>query len=228
MFTLDQVVPWGRSYDEYQKMFVLSDTELRTLKILGCADGPASFNAEATRRGDSVVSCDPIYQFTVNEIRARISATYDRIIAEARENADQFLWTTIKSVEELGHVRMGAMRMFLDDYEAGKSEGRYVEGSLPTLPFADAQFDLVLCSHFLFVYSELLGAGFHTAAARELCRVGREVRIFPLITLGGEVSAYVNNVVRQARADGHEVRIERVPYEFRLGANKMIRIVPTR
>jgi hypothetical protein len=47
MFTLERVVPWGRSFDEYRRMFVLSSDDLR-LRILGCADGPASFNAEAT------------------------------------------------------------------------------------------------------------------------------------------------------------------------------------
>ena len=50
-FTLSDIVPWGRSYDEYLRMFGLGDAELR-LRILGCADGPASFNAEGTRRGD--------------------------------------------------------------------------------------------------------------------------------------------------------------------------------
>ncbi|MAD80187.1 MAG: SAM-dependent methyltransferase, partial [Planctomycetaceae bacterium] len=33
------------------------------------ADGPASFNAELTARGGSIVSCDPIYEFTADEIR---------------------------------------------------------------------------------------------------------------------------------------------------------------
>ena len=44
MFTLDQVVPWGRSFDEYRRMFALSDDDL-TGSILGCGDGLASFNA---------------------------------------------------------------------------------------------------------------------------------------------------------------------------------------
>ena len=49
MFTLDEVVPWGRSFDEYRLMFALSDMDLE-LRILGCADGPVSLNAVATRR----------------------------------------------------------------------------------------------------------------------------------------------------------------------------------
>jgi hypothetical protein len=49
MFSLDQVVPWGRSFDEYVRTFALGEAELG-LTILGCADGPANFNAEAARR----------------------------------------------------------------------------------------------------------------------------------------------------------------------------------
>ena len=53
MFTLEKVVPWGRSFDEYRRMFALTESDLR-LKIVGCGDGPADFNAEATRRGSTV------------------------------------------------------------------------------------------------------------------------------------------------------------------------------
>jgi hypothetical protein len=86
MFTLDQVVPWGRSFDEYRLMFALSDKDLR-LRILGCADGPASFNAIATRRRAHVVSCDPLYRFSASEIRDRIAATYETIIEQTRKTA---------------------------------------------------------------------------------------------------------------------------------------------
>jgi hypothetical protein len=74
MFTLDQVVPWGRSFEEYRRMFALTDTDLAS-KIVGCGDGPASFNAEATRLGSTVVSCDPIYRFGVEQLRERIAST---------------------------------------------------------------------------------------------------------------------------------------------------------
>ncbi len=51
---LEEVVPWGRTLAEYQSMFSLSETDL-TAKILGCGDGPASFNAEMMKLGYSVV-----------------------------------------------------------------------------------------------------------------------------------------------------------------------------
>src|SRR5690242_374504 len=76
MFTLDQVVPWGRSFREYERMFALTGDDLRR-RILGCGDGPAAFNAEATRRGARVVSGDPLYRFSGEQVRGQIAATRD-------------------------------------------------------------------------------------------------------------------------------------------------------
>jgi hypothetical protein len=63
---LEEVVPWGRTLEEYQSMFSLLETDL-SAKILGCGDGPASFNAEMTELGHSVVSIDPVYQFSAEQ-----------------------------------------------------------------------------------------------------------------------------------------------------------------
>jgi hypothetical protein len=223
MFTLDEVVPWGRSFDEYRRMFALELSDLQ-LKIVGCGDGPASFNAEATRRGASVVSCDPLYRYDTADIRARIAAAYEKVIDETRRNAGEFVWTAIQSVEELGQIRMAAMEDFLRDYDAGKAHGRYVDAALPTLPFGDAAFDLALCSHFLFVYTSHRDEAFHGAAIREMCRVAAEVRIFPLLALGGQRSPYAEVMNTELSALGFDVSVERVPYEFQRGGDEMMRI----
>ena len=223
MFTLDHVVPWGRSFEEYRRMFALTDADLG-LRILGCGDGPASFNAEATRRGADVISCDPIYQFDADHIRERIAATYERILEQTRQNIDEFVWDSIRSVDELGRIRTNAMQDFLQDYPLGKVDGRYVEGELPALPFRESSFDLALCSHLLFLYSSQLGEAFHRAAMLELCRTAREVRIFPLLALGGQPSPFVDRNVQALREAGLTVSIETVPYEFQRGGNQMMRI----
>ena len=223
MFTLDQVVPWGRSFDEYCRMFDLTDDELQ-LRIVGCGDGPASFNAHATRRGARVVSCDPIYRLEIAQIRDRIAATYDTILDQTRRNAGEFVWNSIQPVEALGQIRMAAMEEFLDDYGPGRIEGRYVDAELPTLPFADASFDLALCSHFLFLYTGQLGEPFHRSAIREMARVAAEVRIFPLLALGGAPSPYVDTTIGELRDAGYDVSIEDVPYEFQRGGNRMMRV----
>jgi len=223
MFTLEHVVPWGRSFDEYQRMFALTDEDLGR-RIVGCGDGPASFNAEATRRGSKVISCDPVYRYDAEQLRARITATYDEILEQTQRNANEFVWTTIRSVEELGELRMAAMNRFLDDYTVGLDEGRYLAAELPALPFADGSFDLALCSHFLFLYSAQLGEDFHRLAIGEMCRVANEVRIFPLLTLGATPSPFVGRMTDDFRGRGFHVSIDVVPYEFQRGGNQMMRI----
>ena len=80
---LDSVVPFGRSLDEYKRMFALSPSEL-TQNILGVADGPASFNVEMKGLGQAVVSVDPLYTFQAMEIEARFYAVVDDIISQVK------------------------------------------------------------------------------------------------------------------------------------------------
>jgi hypothetical protein len=134
MFTLNQVVPWGRSFEEYRGMFALSDADLRG-RVLGCADGPASFNAEATRRGTSIISADPLYRFDGEAIRERVTATHGQILDQMQSNMHEFLWDNIRSLDELGRLRMETMEAFLADYDAGKRDGRYIDAELPALAF---------------------------------------------------------------------------------------------
>jgi SAM-dependent methyltransferase len=204
-------------------MFALTDADLR-LKIVGCGDGPSGFNAEATRRGADVISIDPIYRWDTRQLQERIAATCDEILEQTRRNAHEFVWESIPSVQELGRVRMAAMQEFLDDYARGNVQGRYLDAELPSLPFRDSSFDLALCSHFLFLYSDQLGEAFHQMATREMCRVSREVRIFPLLALGGARSKHVDRILEEMRNAGHEASVETVAYEFQRGGNQMMRI----
>uniref|UniRef100_A0ACD5H195 SAM-dependent methyltransferase n=1 Tax=Desertifilum tharense IPPAS B-1220 TaxID=1781255 RepID=A0ACD5H195_9CYAN len=187
-FSLDRVVPWGRSHSEYLQMFALTPSDLQ-LNLLDCASSPASFNAEMTQQAYRVISCDPIYQFSAAEIHQRIQDTYPQIIQGVEANRDDYLWRgEICSPAQLGEVRMAAMSQFLADFPQGKTQGRYIAAELPNLPFGDRAFDLALCSHLLFSYSAQLSAAFHLEAVRELCRIAQQVRIFPLVTLSGEPS----------------------------------------
>lgn len=220
-FTLDRVVPWGRSFEEYVRMFDLTRDDLQK-KILGCGDGPASFNAEMHRQGCRVTSVDPIYRHPAPEIAARIAETSGVILAQLRASRGNYVWDTVRSPEELGELRISAMEAFLADYPAGRREARYVEGELPALPFPDGQFDLALCSHLLFLYSEQLSLEFHRAAVTELLRVARNVRIFPLVTLAGNRSPHVEGVIASIEASGGQATITRVPYEFQRGGNEML------
>ncbi|MCJ7600361.1 MAG: hypothetical protein MUO63_02535 [Desulfobulbaceae bacterium] len=220
-FTLSEVVPWGRSYDEYLAMFSLSPEDLRQ-KILGCGDGPAGFNSILSGHGGSIVSVDPIYAFTARQIKERIDATFAIVLEQAAKNSDEFLWEAISSVEALGRIRMSAMTEFLQDFEKGRAEGRYLDGSLPRLPFQNREFGLALCSHLLFLYSEQLSEEFHVDAIKELCRVADEARIFPLLELGSTKSRHLAQVVEKLDKDHYLVEIRKVSYEFQKGGNEMM------
>jgi hypothetical protein len=222
-FILDSVVPWGRNFEEYVRMFDLTEDE-PGLSILSCGDGPASFNCQMYAQGRRVVSCDPIYQFSAEQLQMRINESYDKVMTETYKNKNNFVWETMKSPEELGQVRMEAMQEFLADYETGRKEGRYLPESLPSLPFGDNAFDLALCSHFLFLYTEQLSLDFHKKAIVEMCRVAREIRIFPLIDLDLNKSSHIPTICSELRKSGLTVEILKVPYEFQRGGNEMMRI----
>lgn len=222
MMKLENVVPWGRCFDEYVKMFDLTSEELK-LNILDCGGGPSSFNAQMTQLDGKVISCDPIYQFTAEELESRIQQIYDKMIAGVKETPEEFVWQEIASPEQLGEVRMAAMNKFLADFPQGILQKRYVKSELPNLPFTDGKFDLALCSHFLFTYSNILSADFHVDSIIEMRRVASEVRVFPVITqFSGETSPHLEVVISQLTSRGLQVEIRKVDYEFQKGGNQML------
>lgn len=202
-------------------MFVLTEADLQ-LRILGCGDGPAAFNVEHTARGGVVTSFDPIYVFTVDQLRGRISETYQTVISQLQQNAGDYVWTKIAGVEALGEMRLSAMEKFLADFEAGKAVDRYIPGELPSLPFHADTFDLALSSHFLFLYSKHLTLDFHIQSLEEMLRVAQEVRVFPLLTLAGIRSPYLDSVQAYFEPRGLMLEIRKVSYEFQRGGNEML------
>lgn len=221
--TLNEIVPWGRSLSEYQRMFAMTENDLAGT-ILGCGDGPASFNAEMTALGKSVISVDPIYAFTGEAIRQRVRETHQTIVDKVKLTPDDYLWTEFRDPDALGEHRLTTMERFLSDYGDGRAAGRYQTQALPTLDFPDQHFTLALSSHFLLLYTEQLSLDFHCAATLELCRVAQEVRIFPLLDLACQRSAHVGPLQAYLAGQGFTCQIETVPYEFQRGGNEMLRI----
>ena len=222
-FKLDKIILWGRSLKEYIGMFNLTPDEFN-LAILDCGGGPASFNAQMTHRGHKVISCDPIYQFSADEIAGRIKETYQTVIDGVKKNSDNYVWQNIESPEQMGKIRMEAMNHFLDDFPSGLQQGRYVLDELPSLSFKARQFDLALSSHLLFTYSDHLSLEFHLNSIKELCRVAQEVRIFPLLNVSGEQSNLLLPVIENLQRSGYKAETQRVNYEFQKGGNQLLKV----
>lgn len=221
-FELEKTVPWGRSLSEYRSMFSLTDTDL-TMRIISFGDGPAGFNSEMTKENKSVISLDPIYRFSADELKGRIEEARDIVIEQTKKNRENFVWTRIKNIRELDEIRMAAMTVFLRDFEAGKREGRYIDHEMPgRTGFEDLSFDLGLSSHFLILYSQL-GLDFHISSMTEMLRVAREIRIFPLLNLDGEKPELLKGLVKHFEKE-FVVNVEKVDYEFQKNGNEMLRI----
>ncbi len=215
----ENIVPWGRAYIEYVNMFDLKPDFL-SKKVLGCGDGPAAFNSVGNAFGGNITSIDPIFSLSKKDIEKRINETFGEVINQTKLNADKFNWEMYGSVEALGKIRMKSMLQFLNDFEQGLEEGRYIAAELPNLPFADNTFDLALCSHFLFLYSEHLDLDFHLKAIDEMLRVASEVRIFPVVDLNANRSVHLDAVLNKYPNS----ELSTVNYEFQKGGNQMLKI----
>lgn len=220
---LERVVPFGRSLDEYVKMFNLNQEDLQQ-SILGVGDGPASFNAEGTPLGYQIKSIDPLYEFSATQIQTRFDEVFDNIIEQVKSTPNDWVWTYHGSPEGLRKNREKAIKLFCEDYERGKIEKRYEIGELPKLKYRDSEYGLGLCSHFLFLYSDLLDESFHFESICEMLRVCREVRIFPLLTLMLERSPHLNPVINRLEAIGYQCQIQTVAYELQRGGNQMLTV----
>jgi hypothetical protein len=118
---LEEVVPFGRSLDEYLKMFNLTESDLQK-SILSVGDGPASFNAEGTQRGYQIKSIDPLYHFDAEQIRSRFYQVLDNIIKQVERTPQDWVWTYHSSPAKLRKNRERALQLFYTDYPLGKLE----------------------------------------------------------------------------------------------------------
>ena len=210
----------ARSAHEYLAMFDLDLGELRNRRVLDCPAGAASFTAACAKGGVDAVAVDSAYVQPHTALVDHARAETGRGNAYVRAHAEHYVWRFFSDADEHDRSRLAAVEQFAGDLAAAPQ--RYVAGSLPTLPFADRDFDLALSSHLLFTYDDRLDAAFHLAASRELLRVSEEVRIFPLLGVTGRRSDFVPEVVRAIQDDGFEVVIGQVDYEFQRGGNEML------
>lgn len=223
-FELSSIYFFGRPYAELLKCFGLEESELIGRSVLECPSGPSSFVAEANRVGVKAVGVDPIFYRSPAAVRTLAMADFRLMFERVRmAPPGKFVQRTYRSIDEAESVRLAGLERFLADYGTGKALGRYQEGALPALGFADRSFDTVLCGHLLFIYSESLDVAFHRAAIRELCRVAREeVRIHPVVDSGSERYPYLGEILELANQSGFEARIQDVDHEFFKGTSRTL------
>lgn len=212
----------ARAYDEYIAMFDLTAKDLAR-PILDCAAGAASFAADATRAGARVKAVDPLYGCAWERVEQMVLAGVCRAVDNVAAEPERYDWSRMGDPAHHREIRLSAAHRFLRDLR--EHPDRYVAGSLPSLPFGTAQFELATCSHLLFTYSDALDKSFHIAALREMLRVVRcEVRVFPVVGYYGDASALLGDVMSAMEDDGFTVRVQPVAYRFQRHATEMLRV----
>ncbi len=217
----DEIVPWGRSFEEYCRMFDLSAEALPD-SVLDCGGGPSSFCAAASRHGIRAVSVDPLYQFSPETIQQRIDEITPDMLQLMHEERERFELDRYDSPEEVVKGRHRAMSRFLEDYQSDHERDRYITGSVMDMDFPDNEFQLALSSHFLLLYDEELSLEDHLRAVREAVRVTGELRVFPLRNVEGNQSRVLPDLLEALGEEDLQLEIREVPYEFQSGAHKML------
>lgn len=217
-----KLVLWGHHADEYQEMFDLSDTS-QTGRFLEYGCGASAVNAEWPDKS-KIVSCDPLFVLDKPTLSTKVSLIFEDMVIRIRHDAKPFDFRPNSSLEAFIASRKAGMKQFFDDYEIGKVEKRYIPVNDLNLPFKDFEFDMALSSHYLFADLEDEAVDFHLKVIKELARVAKEVRIFPLIDRVGQPSRFLGPVLLGLQQDNYGVEVREVTYHSQLKGNAMLRV----
>jgi hypothetical protein len=222
---LDGVALLGRTFEEYSAFFQFNENELQTGRILDMGAGISSFCSEAVMRGYNVTAADPIYRLSPQVIAAKAKADLTKVEDQLPEIAHQYNWTFYRTANDLRRYRETAREGFLKDYASNRN--RYIPASLPQTGFRDREFDLVLVSHFLFLYDEHFDYEFHKRSILELQRITRsEIRIYPLANLRTVKSAFVPRLLNDADCSGLQFTIRKSKFEFFKNCDELLVLRP--
>lgn len=184
-----RVVFYGRLARQALAMFALDPGRWRGARVLDCPGGPGSLPALLRTAGLDVTAVDPLYALDEADLERQARSDLEATMAQLADDP------AIRPDFDLAACRqehLEALETFLADRRA-HPEG-YVTASLPSLPFPDRSFDLVLCGHLLFCYAPRSDGGlmaepgldlaWHRRALIELLRLSRRtVRIYPAHTM---------------------------------------------
>lgn len=218
-----KLVLWGHSVDEYREMFDLSQDEMNS-SILEYGCGPSAVNYQQAQNDHQVVSCDPLFVLDKDTLASKAVMIFADMAEQVKKEQARFDFSRSGSYENLIAERQQGMKQFFADYASGKAQGRYIGVADYHLPFADFSFDFALSSHYLFADLDEQTVEFHLAVIRELARVAREVRIFPLIDKEGNTSEFLGPVLLGLQQDNYGVEVREVAFHLHPTGNAMLRV----
>lgn len=205
-------------------MFSFSEEELQGKKILDCPAGACSFTAVGNKSGLDVTACDIAYFHSGEDLKNKGLQDIEHAMDHMEKAKSNYKWDYFNDLEGLRRHRLYALNDCSNDME--QSRERYIPVTLPSLPFKNDEFDILLTAHFLFMYADRLDFQFHIETLNELLRVTKEeIRIFPLVDLEGKRYEHLEKIISYLANNGCTAEEVKVPYEFQTNANSMLKII---
>ena len=218
----ERVVLLGRTFEEYRQYFLLEPRELIGKRVLDVAGGVSSFCAEANSHGIHVTAFDPMYSLTRKKIRERSDADLESVYRTIGL-VPTYRWRFYKSPDYMRTLRESASAIFFSDFKIHPE--RYVAGELPRLPFAAAEFDLILVSYLLFAYQDRFDYNFHRDSILEIMRVTRgEARIYPTVTFEAKPSEYLQMLQSDPALRQFTFVEIKTDFEFLVNSNSFLNV----
>lgn len=218
---INRIVFIGRTFEEYIKMFDLSPENLENMKVLDCAGGACSFTAHANKLGIDSTSCDIAYYHEVVDLEQKGLEDIEHTIEHMEKASGNYVWEYFSSIDALKEERSRALKDCVQDMR--ENPQHYQAVTLPVLPFENKQFDMTVCAHLLFMYSDRLDYQFHLNSLKELIRVTKgEIRIFPLTDLYGKKYDQLSQLMNDLKEHVCSIEEVKVSYEFQKNANHML------
>lgn len=211
---------WIYDFADYQQIYGLTQTDCKK-KILDFPGLVSSFNAEALKRDMDVISAGPMYQYAESEMRAHVDRFVSKQIQKLQNDASHLQSPEVKD-QVIAHWEKTASD-FIADYANGKATGRYLPINIAEIPFREHEFDLVLCSHLLF-HKALPAHISPIDLLRKLCRIGQEVRLYPMIDRYGNIMDDLGPLMLTLQQEDYGVEVREVVYQYQKGGNAMLRI----
>lgn len=218
-----KLVLWGHGVDEYREMFDLSQDDINS-SILEYGCGPSAVNSQQTQKKHKIVSCDPLFVLDKDTLSSKSIMIFADMANQVKEEQHRFDFSRSGSYDNLVAERQQGMKQFFADYEDGKEQQRYLGITDYHLPFNDFTFDFALSSHYLFADLDDQTVDFHLSVIRELARVAKEVRIFPLIDREGNPSEFLGPVLLGLQKENYGVEVREVDFHLHQTGNAMLRV----
>ncbi|MCE9620208.1 MAG: hypothetical protein K8R92_09900 [Planctomycetes bacterium] len=209
---LDRMQFFGRLAGDYHAMFGVTLDALKGRRVLDCPAGPSSFVAEAVAAGVHAVGVDPLFVHNADELRRRCEEDIAYTLKAMAAHGGAYTDLDLAAYADNKHA---ALKIFLGDFQQDRSASRYINASLPRLPFKDESFDHTFTAHLLVTYSDPASGGilpdspfteqWHHDSVMELLRVTkRSMHLYPTTTRTSPARRhpYIESLVAKLQKQG--------------------------